>query len=72
VRLFAGTPAASSAEQLAPVSLGDRRIRSMSGGPSGGGGSVRLRAGSLIAMTRSSKPPGVQMNSMRQPAAPTV
>ena len=46
--------------------------RSMSGGSSAGGGRVRLAAGSLIAITASSKPPGVQMNSMRQPVSPTM
>ena len=38
-------------------------IRSMSGGPSGGDGSMRPPAGSLIAMTSTSKPPGVKMKS---------
>ena len=36
------------------------------------GGSVRLRAGSLVALTRSSKPPGVSMKSIREPASPTL
>ena len=47
-------------------------IRAKSGMPAVGGGRVRLAAGSLVAMTSSSKPPGVKMYSIRQPAAPTV
>ena len=44
----------------------------MSGGCSDGGGSVRLRAGVLMSLIASSKPPGVRMNSIRQPVAPTL
>src|SRR5438552_3755566 len=55
-----------------PCALAMAAIRPQSGSCSDGGGRVRLPAGSLIAMTRSSKPPGVTMKSIRQPASPTA
>ncbi len=67
----AGRPA-RQASSSQPYALATAAIRFMSGSSSDGGGRVRLPADSLIPMTRSSKPPGVQMNSIRQPASPTV
>ena len=54
-------------QQLAAMCLGDRGDALHVGRLVGRRGRVRLPAGSLISRTRSSKPPGVQMNSIRQP-----
>ena len=35
------------------------------------GGRVRVGAGSLVALTKSSKPPGVRAKSIREPVSPT-
>jgi hypothetical protein len=66
--LFFSSPQMSSS---LPYSLAIALIRSRSGSSSDGGGRVRLRAGSLVSLIRFSTPPGVKMNSMRQPAPPT-
>jgi DNA-binding NarL/FixJ family response regulator len=46
-------------------------ISSGVGSSSVGGGSVRLAAGSLVALMTSSMPPGTRMKSIRQPRSPT-
>ena len=45
-------------------------ISARSGSSADGGGSVRAPAGSLIAVTSPSKPPGVRMKSILQPGVP--
>jgi hypothetical protein len=61
------SPHASSSQPFASATAA---TCSQLGSSSDGGGSVRRSAGTLMPLTRFSNPPGVQMNSIRQPSSP--